>query len=95
MKYVLDVSVALSWVIPRPLSPKALRLRDEYRQALHDLIAPSIYSAEAASALTKSERQKLITVGQATILLAGILTTSPVLHPYDPLLFRGTDTPCP
>jgi hypothetical protein len=29
MKYVLDVSVAICWVIPRPLTPKADRLRDE------------------------------------------------------------------
>jgi hypothetical protein len=39
----------------------------------------------------ESERQKLITAGQGTILLADILTTPPVLHPYDPLLFRATD----
>jgi hypothetical protein len=56
MKYVLDASVALSWVSPRPLMRKAARLRDECRQAIHDLIAPSIFPAEAASALTKSER---------------------------------------
>jgi hypothetical protein len=84
MKYVLDVAVALSWVIPRPHSPKAIRLRDEYRRAIHDLIAPSIFSAEAASALTKSERQKLIPVGHGRILLADILTTPPVVHLYDP-----------
>ena len=65
MKYVLDASVAVCWVIRRPLSPKALRLRAEYRQAVHELLAPSVFSAEAASALTKSERQKLIPVGQA------------------------------
>jgi hypothetical protein len=29
MKYVLGVSVAICWVIPRPLSPKAVKLRDE------------------------------------------------------------------
>ncbi len=91
MKYVLDVSVALSWVIPRPLTPKALRLRDEHLRAIHVLIAPSIFSVEAASALTKSERQKLIPVGQGSMLLADILATPPVLHPYDPLLFRATD----
>jgi predicted nucleic acid-binding protein len=90
MKYVLDVSVALSWIIPRPLTAKALVLRDEYRQAVHDLIAPSIFSAEAASALTKSERQKLIPVGHGSILLADILTSPPVLHAYEPLLFRAT-----
>jgi hypothetical protein len=57
MKYVLDVSTALCWVIFRPLTPKAVRLRDEYRLAIHDLIAPSLFTAEAASGLTKAERQ--------------------------------------
>jgi hypothetical protein len=35
MKYVLDASVALCWVIPRPLTPKAVRLRNEYRRKIH------------------------------------------------------------
>src|SRR4051794_33636772 len=91
MTYVLDASVALCWVIPRPLTPKALRLRDDYRRSTHQFIAPSIFPAEAASALTKSERQKVIPVGQARKLLADILSDAPLLRPYDPLLSRATD----
>ena len=34
MRYVLDASVALCWVIPRPLSATALRLRDDYSKSL-------------------------------------------------------------
>ena len=59
MKYVLDASVALAWVIPRPLTQKALALRDDYRTAIHEFIAPSTFLAEIASGLTKAERQKL------------------------------------
>jgi predicted nucleic acid-binding protein len=55
------------------------------------LIAPSIFPAEAASALTKAERQKLIPVGQAGILLADLLTTPPDAHPYEPLLARAVE----
>jgi predicted nucleic acid-binding protein len=91
MTYVLDVSVALCWVLPRPASPRAVRLRDECRRGVHALIAPSIFPAELASALTKGERQKLIPIGQAGILLADILTTPPVVHPYEPLLTRAVD----
>lgn len=91
MKYVLDVSAALCWVLPRPASPRAVRLRDEHRRGVHDLIAPSIFPAEAASALTKAERQKLVPVGQARVLLADILTTPPTSHPYEPLLARAVD----
>jgi predicted nucleic acid-binding protein len=91
MKYVLDVSAALCWVLPRPASPRAMQLRDECRHGVHALIAPSIFPAEAASALTKAERQKLIPVGQAGTLLADILSTLPTVHPYEPLLARAVD----
>src|SRR5918994_2994044 len=91
MKYVLDVSAALCWVLPRPASARAVRLRDECRRGVHALFAPSIFPAEAASALTKAERQKLIPVGRAGLLLADILATPPALHPYEPLLARAVD----
>jgi predicted nucleic acid-binding protein len=91
MKYVLDVSAALCWVLPRPASPRAVRLRDELRRGVLALIAPFIFPAEAASALTKAERQKLLPVGHAGILLADILATSLALHQYEPLLARAVD----
>ncbi|MBI2803511.1 MAG: type II toxin-antitoxin system VapC family toxin [Planctomycetes bacterium] len=88
MKYVLDASVALAWVIPRPMTLKADALRDDYRNAIHELIAPSTFPAEIASGLTKAERQKIINVGEAIPFLTDILSTVPVLQAYDPLLFR-------
>lgn len=91
MRYVLDVSSALCWVLPRAASPQAVRLRDEYNCGVHELIAPSIFAAEAASALTKAERQKLIPVGQAGVLIADILATPIVMHPYEALLARALD----
>jgi hypothetical protein len=39
MRYVLDSSVALKWVLPEVDSAKAIRLRDEYRNGLHELLA--------------------------------------------------------
>jgi predicted nucleic acid-binding protein len=91
MMYVLDASVSLRWVLPNALSAKALKLRDEYQQKIHELIAPSIYPGEIANALTKAERQKLINVGQARGLILSVLSTPPALHLYDPLLLRATD----
>lgn len=91
MKYVLDASVALSWVMPRPSSSKALSLRDDFRNRVHEVIAPSTFGAEVASGLTKAERLKLIPVGDGVHLLADILRTSPLLHAHDPFLFRATE----
>jgi hypothetical protein len=49
MKYVLDASVALCWVVPRPLSLEATRLRDEYRRKIHELLAPLVFIVPLAS----------------------------------------------
>ena len=73
MKYVLDPSVAICWVIPRPLTPKAVRLRDEYRRQIHELLAPAVFIDETASVLTKAERQQDIAVGQAAPVSFGVL----------------------
>jgi predicted nucleic acid-binding protein len=66
MKLVLDSSVAVKWVIPEVDSDKAVRLRDEFVQRVHDLIAPEFFPIEVAHALTKAERQGRITAPQAT-----------------------------
>ena len=89
MKYVLDSSVALKWVLPEPLSDKARNLRDNYRSGTHVLLAPDILPAEAAHALARAERRKIIPVGDAAKLLADLLTTAPQFHPYAPLLSRA------
>ncbi len=91
MKYVLDSSVALKWVLPEPLSQKARRLRDDYQKKIHELLAPEVFPAEVAHALTRAERKKLIPVGHAAGFLADIMQTAPTLHPYIPLLLRAVD----
>lgn len=91
MRYVLDASVGLCWVVSRPLSPKALRLRDDYRKSIHERIAPAHFSGETASALTKAERQRVIPVGDARRLIADVLSTRPILYPLDPLFYRAVD----
>ena len=79
MKYVLDASVALCWVIPRPLTSKAVRLRDEYQRKIHELLAPAAFIDEVAGALTKAERQKDIAVGQVAPLFVKVMNSPPVL----------------
>lgn len=91
MKYVLDASVALCFVIPRPHSTKALQLRDDYISRIHDLIAPDIFYGETANALTKAERQKSIAIGQASVLHLTILADCPRLESYFPLTPRAIE----
>lgn len=91
MKYVLDASVAACWVLRNPLQAKALKLRAGYQQSIHELIAPSHFPGEIASALTKAERQKLIPVGNARRLIQDILNTPPVLYAIDSLYYRAVE----
>jgi predicted nucleic acid-binding protein len=89
MRRVLDASVALKWVIVEPDSDKAIQLRDEYRNAIHELIAPEIFALECAYALTKKHRQKLIP--DARPLWDDIMLDSPAYHPILSLLDRAVE----
>lgn len=43
MKYVIDSSVMVKWVLAEPDSDKALKLRDDLRQSVHELLSPDIF----------------------------------------------------
>ena len=71
--YVLDSSVAVKWVLPETNSVKALALRDDILNQVHDVIAPEVFASEVAHALTKAERQRIILVGEAATHLTDIM----------------------
>ncbi len=87
MKYVLDASVALKWVLTEPDAAKARQLRDDFRNAVHELIAPDSFTLEIAHALTKAQRRKL--VPDAWRLWLDVMTTVPRLFPSHPLTPRA------
>lgn len=89
--YVLDSSVAVKWALPEIGQPKALALREDLRNNVHQIIAPDVFPSEVAHALTKAERMKVIPIGDAKKHLLAILTAGPDLHPYIPLLTRAVD----
>jgi predicted nucleic acid-binding protein len=61
MKYVLDPAVGIKWVMNEVDSAEARRLRDDFRNQIHELIAPDSFPLEAAHALTKAERRGIVT----------------------------------
>lgn len=89
MKYVLDSAAALPSVIVEPDTAKAIRILDEYRRGIHDLLAPDIFPIETLNALTKAERQKRIVSGTAYPFWKGIMVDSPVYHAHYQLLPRA------
>jgi predicted nucleic acid-binding protein len=91
MKFVLDSSVAFKWEVPEPHSDKANRLRDDFRNHVHQLVAPEFFPFELAHALTRAERQGRIAVGQAKLFWTDAMTTAPVLLTTLPLAERAID----
>ena len=89
MKYVLDASVAIKWVIVEPDSNKATRMREDYRNAIHDLIAPESFAIECAYSLTKKRRQRLLPDARA--LWDDIMLDAPALTPILSLVDRAFD----
>jgi len=91
MKYVLDSSVALKWVLAESDSAKAVRLRGEYVAGLHDFHAPDIFASEIANGLVFAERQGRIQPGESIIFLNYVLSTAPRLHVSPLLLVRAVE----
>jgi predicted nucleic acid-binding protein len=89
MKYVLDSSVASKWVLPEAESAKAIRLRDEYKNGIHELLAPDIFTPEIANGLAPAERQGRIKTGESALLLYDVVRAAPAIDPSPPLLLRA------
>ena len=87
MRYVLDASVGIKWVLNEVDSAVARRLRDAFRNQVLDLIAPDSFSLEAAHALAKAERRGIVT--DATQRWLDLMADSPQLFPSVPLMLRA------
>lgn len=86
MKYVIDASVAFKWAVKEHLTDKALFLRDDYRNGIHELLAPDVFPIEVTHALTRAERQGRITTTEGAMFFADFMATLPDLYPSLPLL---------
>jgi predicted nucleic acid-binding protein len=91
MRYVLDSSVALKWVLPEADSDKAIRLRDGYRNGVHELLAPDLFPSEIANGLASAERQSRIRTGESAVFLNDVLSAAPALLHSSPLLIRAME----
>jgi predicted nucleic acid-binding protein len=89
MRCVLDSNVAVKWVLPEPETPKAVRLLNEFRAGLHELLAPDIFGVEVAHALAKAERRGIIRPPIGAKRLLAVMRNRPDLRPYLPLLPRA------
>jgi predicted nucleic acid-binding protein len=56
VKYVIDASVDIETYVQEQESGKAVRLRNEYHQGVHELIAPDMFPTEMCNVLMILER---------------------------------------
>jgi Aldehyde dehydrogenase family len=85
----LDAIVAIKWVIVEPDSNKATRVREDYRNAIYDLIAPESFAIKCAYSLTKKQRQRLLPDARA--LWDDIMLDAPAFTQILPLVDRAFD----
>nr|MBA3585203.1 type II toxin-antitoxin system VapC family toxin [Gemmatimonadota bacterium] len=78
--------MALKWVLPESDAARAIRLRDDFRHGIHELLSPDFFPVEVAHNLSKSERRGIILPGDGTTKLADVLAFMPALFPSLPLL---------
>jgi predicted nucleic acid-binding protein len=60
MRYVLDSSVALKVSLPEPDSAKAIQLRDDFRNGIHELICLYVALGEQEQCEVVSADQRLV-----------------------------------
>jgi predicted nucleic acid-binding protein len=89
MTYVIDSSVAVKWAIAEVDSDRALRVRDDFRTGLTDLVAPDVFPVELVHAMTRAERQNRVTPDEGAEFVADLLAALPRLYPSLPLLPRA------
>jgi predicted nucleic acid-binding protein len=89
MRYVLDSSVAFKWVVPEQDTDRALRLRDDYRNVVHELLAPDFFPIEVLHALTRAERQGRVAPPRGGLLWHDVMLTCPLLYSSLPLAPRA------
>lgn len=89
MRCVLDSCVAVKWFLSEPDSAKAIQVRDEFDQQIHELLAPDVFPVEIAHALSRAERRGLIQSPEGSQYLSDLLAYLPKLSPSLALLPRA------
>lgn len=80
MNYVIDSSTAFKWVVAEADTLKAIRLRDEFRNGIHVLVAPDLFPTEIGNVLLMAERRQRIKPGQGYVFLADVFKTMPLIR---------------
>ena len=89
MRLILDACVAIAAVVEEDHTEAARALRNDFRNQIHELLAPDSLPIEVAHALTRTERQGKIKAGRAQVAFNEFLDPCPKLYPYFDCLDRA------
>lgn len=89
MRYVLDASVGVQYLLVEKDTVKARQLRDDFNNGIHELLAPDVFPIEVLNVLTKAQRKGWITPQDGAILADACLDGLPILHDLLSLLPRA------
>ncbi len=88
-RFILDASVAFKSLVIESDSEMAARLIEDYRNGVHELIAPGILPIEVGHALTRAERVGRISTTEGFTLWSAMMADCPLLFPSLSLMPRA------
>jgi predicted nucleic acid-binding protein len=91
MKYVIDTSVGFKWAVSEIHSDKAVLLRDEFHNGIHELLAPDLFPTEIANALAVAEGRRASNQARPPCSLPTSSKVPPSSTRQIPLLPRAID----
>ncbi len=81
MTVVVDVSLALKWVVPEEYSEAALVLRSQWQARGEYLISPPIFGSEVTNALYQMIRRGRLQPGDAKEALNALMPSVSIVEP--------------
>jgi predicted nucleic acid-binding protein len=70
-RFVVDASVSLSWFVDRPVSPYAVRVKQELLGGAQAVV-PALWHAEMANGLIVAERRRVLTASDVSDCLTDL-----------------------
>ena len=86
MKLVIDANVGIYAIVPEKNSAKALQLREDFRNGIHELLAPDLYFLECGNILTMAARSGRISPADLPAAYMDLMKHQPIIVPSTSLL---------
>lgn len=89
VKIVIDASIGFKTILVEDGSEKALKLRDDFKKGIHELLAPDLYAVELSNAIVVAARKGEIAQADLPIVYADLMANLPYTYMVLSLLPRA------